>query len=102
MQVYPVVIYKDPDSDYGTLVPDLPGCHSAGATIAEALEETKEAIYAHLEGMAKDREIFPRPTDLSAIAARPSGGSNMPLISEPQRLRPRVADRIARCGCCRA
>jgi predicted RNase H-like HicB family nuclease len=67
VQAYPVVVYKDPDSDYGTVVPDLPGCHSAGSTLSEALEETREAIYTHLEGMAKDGEVFPRPSDLSAI-----------------------------------
>ena len=67
MQAYPVVVYKDADSDYGTEVPDLPGCYSAGATLSEALEETREAIYAHLEGMAKDCEVGPRPSDLSEI-----------------------------------
>ena len=32
---YPVVIHKDPGSDYGVTVPDLPGCFSAGATLGE-------------------------------------------------------------------
>ncbi|MDW8232800.1 MAG: type II toxin-antitoxin system HicB family antitoxin, partial [Roseiflexaceae bacterium] len=27
---YPVVVHKDPESDYGVTVPDLPGCFSAG------------------------------------------------------------------------
>ena len=67
MQAYPVVIYKDPESDYGTEVPDLPGCYSAGSTLSEALEETREAIYTHLEGMAKDGEVAPAPSDLSVI-----------------------------------
>ena len=67
MQAYPVVVYKDPESDYGTEVPDLPGCYSAGSTLSEALEETREAIYAHLEGMAKDGEVAPEPCDLSII-----------------------------------
>ncbi len=31
MQAYPVVVYKDPESDYGTEVPDLPGCYTDGA-----------------------------------------------------------------------
>ena len=67
MQAYPVVVYKDPESDYGTEVPDLPGCYSAGSTLSEALQETREAIYAHLEGMAKDGEVAPEPSDLSTI-----------------------------------
>ena len=67
MQAYPVVVYKDPDSDYGTEVPDLPGCYSAGTTLSEALQQTREAIYAHLEGMAKDAEVAPKASDLSDI-----------------------------------
>ena len=67
MQAYPVVVYKDPESDYGTEVADLPGCYSAGSTLSEALEETREAIYTHLEGMAKDGEVAPAPSDLSVI-----------------------------------
>ena len=69
MQVYPVVVYKDPKSDYGTEVPDFPGCYSAGSTLSEALEETREAIDTHLEGMAKDGEVAPEPSDLSTIQA---------------------------------
>ena len=41
---YPVVIHKDPDSDYGVTVPDLPGCFSAGETSDEALNEVVEAM----------------------------------------------------------
>ncbi len=67
MQAYPVVVYKDPDSDYGTEVPDLPGCYSAGTTVSEALQQAREAIYAHLEGMAKDAEVAPQASDLSDI-----------------------------------
>lgn len=26
---YPIFIHKDKDSDYGVIVPDLPGCFSA-------------------------------------------------------------------------
>jgi predicted RNase H-like HicB family nuclease len=69
MQAYPVVVYKDLESDYGTEVPGLPGCYSAGSTLSEALKETREAVYTHLEGMAKDGEVAPEPSDLSAIQA---------------------------------
>jgi predicted RNase H-like HicB family nuclease len=58
---YPVVIHKDPDSDYGVTVPDLPGCFSAGKTLDEALEETVEAIECHLEGLLLDGKPIPSP-----------------------------------------
>ncbi len=34
---FPVVLHKDSDSDYGVIVPDIPGCYSAGGTAAEAI-----------------------------------------------------------------
>ena len=58
---YPVVIHKDPDSDYGVTVPDLPGCFSAGDSIEEALEGAREAIECHLEGLLMDEEEIPMP-----------------------------------------
>jgi predicted RNase H-like HicB family nuclease len=58
---YPVVIHKDPDSDYGVTVPDLPGCFSAGETLDEAMQEVLEAIEAHIEGMLMDGEPVPAP-----------------------------------------
>ena len=56
---YPVVVHKDPDSDYGVSIPDLPGCISAGATLNEALEAAKDAIECHIEGMLIDGESVP-------------------------------------------
>lgn len=61
---YPVVLHKDPDSDYGVTVPDLPGCFSAGKTIDEALMEVVEAIECHIEGLLVDGEMVPAPTSI--------------------------------------
>ena len=61
---YPVVIHKDPDSDYGVTVPDLPGCFSAGETMDEALSSAVEAIECHLEGLMLDGEALPTPTSV--------------------------------------
>jgi predicted RNase H-like HicB family nuclease len=58
---YPVVVHKDPESDYGVTVPDLPGCFSAGETLDEALQEVIEAIECHLEGLLIDGEPIPTP-----------------------------------------
>ena len=43
--------HKDKDSDYGVIVPDLPGCFPAGESIEDALENAKEAILWHIEGL---------------------------------------------------
>jgi predicted RNase H-like HicB family nuclease len=51
---YPVVLHKDPQSDAGVVVPDLPGFFSAGRSVDEALAMANEAIELHLEGLIHD------------------------------------------------
>jgi predicted RNase H-like HicB family nuclease len=68
---YPVVIHKDPETDYGVTVPDLPGCFSAGATLDEALQEAVEAIETHLEGMLLDGESIPPPKAIEDHQSNP-------------------------------
>lgn len=68
---FPVVIHKDPDSDYGVTVPDLPGCYSAGATVDEALTLAVEAIELHLDGMLQDHEPIPTPQRMETHQRNP-------------------------------
>jgi len=71
---YPVFIEKDPSSDYGVTVPDLPGCFSAGSIIDEAVNNAEEAILTHIEGLLMDDEVIPTPSkieDLKAIHNNP-------------------------------
>ncbi len=56
---FPVVLHKDADSDYGVIVPDVPGCFSAGSTVAEAFENTQEALALHYEGLVADGAPLP-------------------------------------------
>jgi predicted RNase H-like HicB family nuclease len=62
---YPIIISKDKKSDYGVMVPDLPGCFSAGKTLEQAISNAEEAILTHLEGLIIDGEVIPRPTDIA-------------------------------------
>ena len=60
IMLYPIAIEKGNDSQaFGVTIPDIPGCFSAGDTMAEALENVKEAIAAHLELLAEDGEEIP-------------------------------------------
>jgi predicted RNase H-like HicB family nuclease len=70
---YPVVIHKDPDSDYGVMVPDLPGCFSAGTTVEEALENAQEAVLTHIEGLMMDNEAVATPTSLEELRETVTG-----------------------------
>lgn len=56
---YPIFIHKDENSAFGVIVPDLPGCFSAGDTIEEAIQNSHEAIECHIEGLLFDNESIP-------------------------------------------
>lgn len=58
---YLVRINKDPDSDWGASVPDLPGCVATGKTIDSALRRIQETIRLHLRGLRADGVRPPRP-----------------------------------------
>ncbi|MDZ7615585.1 MAG: type II toxin-antitoxin system HicB family antitoxin [Patescibacteria group bacterium] len=74
---YPVVVHKDPASDYGVTVPDLPGCFSAGRTFDEAMDAVVEAIECHLEGMLSDAEPVPAPGTIEHHHANPDYGGGV-------------------------
>lgn len=57
---FPVVLHKDPDSDYGVIIPDVGGCFSAGETVAQALDNVKEALALHYEGLVADGDQLPQ------------------------------------------
>jgi predicted RNase H-like HicB family nuclease len=68
-----IAIHKEPTSDYGVSVPDLPGCISAGASFFEALAMAKEAIELHLQGMLDDGQDIPEPsTDIEPFRKDPN------------------------------
>ncbi len=58
---YLVRINRDPDSDWGASVPDLPGCVATGKTIDSALRRIERAIEMHLRGMREDGLEIPAP-----------------------------------------
>ena len=58
-QSYAVVI-EQAEGNFSAHVPDLPGCVATGTTRAEVLEEIRDAIAFHLEGLAADAQPAPR------------------------------------------
>ena len=68
---YPIVIHKDPNSDYGVTVPDIPGCFSAGETVEEAFDMAREAILCHIEGLLIDEESIPAPNSVEKYRTHP-------------------------------
>lgn len=68
---FPVVLHKDADSDYGVTVPDVPGCFSAGESVAQALENVQEALALHFEGLVADNEALPQAQEVDVHVANP-------------------------------
>lgn len=68
---FPVVLHKDADSDYGVIVPDVPGCFSAGGTVAQALENVKDALSLHYEGLVADGDPLPQVQEIDAHLDNP-------------------------------
>ena len=56
-----VRINKEPGSDWGASVPDLPGCVATGKTIDSALRRIEQAIELHIRGRREDGLAVPRP-----------------------------------------
>jgi len=49
MRDFDVVLLEDETGGYVAIVPALPGCHTQGDTLAEAMENAKEAIDLYWE-----------------------------------------------------
>jgi predicted RNase H-like HicB family nuclease len=67
-----VRINKDPGSDWGASVPDLPGCVATGKTIDTALKRIQGAIELHLRGLREDGQPVPKPRRRSVVPRRTS------------------------------
>ncbi len=69
---YPIAIEpRTEGSDYGVVIPDLPGCFSAGETLEEAIAGAEEAGLAWIDAALDAGEAVPPPSPLEAIRARP-------------------------------
>ena len=69
---YPIVIEEGGlDTAYGVVVPDLPGCFSAGDTLDEALDAVKEAAAAWVDTALDAGMAVPAPSSLHTIKGRP-------------------------------
>ena len=65
---YPLAIEPgDETHAFGVVVPDLPGCFSAGDTLDEALANTEEAILAWIDATLDNDEDIPQPSSIDAL-----------------------------------
>ena len=69
---YPIAIEPGTSSTaYGVVVPDLPGCFSAGDTLEEALAAVEEAAAAWIDAALDAGEAVPPPSTLDSLRDNP-------------------------------
>jgi predicted RNase H-like HicB family nuclease len=67
---YPIAIEAGTDAAaWGVVVPDLPGCFSAGDTMEEAMIQAEDAITAWIEAALDAGQDIPKPSSIDAMRA---------------------------------
>ena len=65
---YPIAIeHGTAKTAFGVVVPDLPGCFSAGDTLDEAIANAEDAILLYLEDVVDDGKAPPAPSKLETL-----------------------------------
>lgn len=80
---YPVAIEAGTEGTaYGVVVPDLPGCFSAGDTLDEALANAEEAAAAWIDAALDEGAAIPQPSPLERVRQSPEfAGWNFGVIT---------------------
>lgn len=69
---YPIAIEPgDENTAFGVIVPDLPGCFSAGDTLDEAMAGAEEAIALWIDATLDAGDAIPTPSSLDTIRLNP-------------------------------
>lgn len=67
---YPIAIEPGSESAaWGVVVPDLPGCFSAGDTLEQAMVQAEDAITAWIEVAIDAGQDIPAPSAIEALRA---------------------------------
>jgi predicted RNase H-like HicB family nuclease len=56
MREFDVVLLEDETGGFVAIVPALPGCHTQGDTLAEVMENVKEAIDLYVETLTESEK----------------------------------------------
>jgi predicted RNase H-like HicB family nuclease len=65
---YPVAIEPGTETEaFGVVIPDLPGCFSAGDSLEEAMANAEEAVVAWIEAALDAGRDIPPPSSVDAL-----------------------------------
>jgi predicted RNase H-like HicB family nuclease len=56
---YTIVLEREPDGGYHVFCPTLPGCHSQGDSLDEAVANAREAVALYMESLIAHGEPLP-------------------------------------------
>ena len=60
--VYPAIFSPSEDGEFTVSFPDVSGCYTEGDTLAEAMEQAKDALCLMLYDLEEREESIPVPT----------------------------------------
>lgn len=61
---YTVILEKEADGGYHVFCPALPGCHSEGDTLDDAMDAIREAIEVYIDSLVAHGEKVPEESDI--------------------------------------
>ncbi len=64
---FEVVLIPESEGGFSVSVPALPGCHTQGETVEEAVAMAKEAIELYLETLRDDGQPLPKPPRIERV-----------------------------------
>ncbi len=88
---YPIAIEPgDAATAHGVIVPDLPGCFSAGDSLGEAMAGAAEAAAAWIDAALDAGEAIPAPSSPETVRGDPAyAGWTFGFIADPTLRAPR-------------
>jgi predicted RNase H-like HicB family nuclease len=86
-----VALIDSEAGNYGVVVPDLPGCYSAGDTVEDAIRNSGEALRLWIEATKGSGGTIPQPRSVEALRRDPevaialaAGGLLALVLPEPE------------------
>lgn len=64
---YEVVLIPEAEGGFSVSVPALPGCHTQGETVEEAVEMAKDAIEGYIEVLKAEGRPVPDPPRIEHV-----------------------------------
>lgn len=76
--VFPAVFQWDPKENvYYVNFPDMDGCFTDGATLAEAMENAEDVLNLMIWSMEHEKQVIPTPTPLQQVPVPEHGFVNL-------------------------